>query len=162
MDEKITTLEKMQRLAGQYRDRGERIVFTNGCFDILHAGHVTYLARAKACGDILVVGLNSDVSVRSIKGEKRPVVPEGQRACVISALAAVDHVVLFDAPDPESLIKAVVPHVLVKGADWPEDRIIGADFVKSRGGRVERIAFEQDVSTTRIIERIGRRFYGAS
>lgn len=162
MDEKIITLEKMQRLAGQYRDRGERIVFTNGCFDILHAGHVTYLARAKACGDILVVGLNSDVSVRSIKGEKRPVVPEGQRACVISALAAVDHVVLFDAPDPESLIKAVVPHVLVKGADWPENRIIGADFVKSRGGRVERIAFEQDVSTTRIIERIGRRFYGAS
>ncbi|MEH0019257.1 MAG: D-glycero-beta-D-manno-heptose 1-phosphate adenylyltransferase [Desulfobacter sp.] len=162
MDKKTTTLEKMQRLAGQYRDRGERIVFTNGCFDILHAGHVTYLARAKACGDILVVGLNSDVSVRSIKGEKRPVVPEAQRACVISALAAVDHVVLFDAPDPESLIKAVVPHVLVKGADWPEDRIIGADFVKSRGGRVERIAFEQDVSTTRIIERIGRRFYGVS
>ncbi len=137
-------------------------VFTNGCFDILHAGHVSYLVRAKACGDILVLGLNSDASIRKIKGDLRPVIPQDQRAAVMAALEVVDHVVIFDAPDPGDMIRIIVPHVLVKGADWPEDKIIGGDFVISAGGRVERIAFEEDVSTTRIIERIGKRFYGAS
>ncbi|MCG8635888.1 MAG: D-glycero-beta-D-manno-heptose 1-phosphate adenylyltransferase [Desulfobacterales bacterium] len=162
MDRKRVSLEEIRALAARYRQQGKQIVFTNGCFDILHAGHVTYLARAKACGDILVLGLNSDMSVRGIKGDKRPVIDEDQRACVMAALAVVDHVVLFDEPDPESLIEAVVPHVLVKGADWPEDQIIGGDFVKANQGRVERIAFEEDISTTRIIKRIGKRFYGAS
>ncbi|WDP89204.1 MAG: D-glycero-beta-D-manno-heptose 1-phosphate adenylyltransferase [Desulfobacter sp.] len=162
MDNKIVTLDDMCRLSSDYRTAGKTVVFTNGCFDILHAGHVSYLARAKACGDVLVLGLNSDASVRKIKGEDRPVVPEGQRACVVAALECVDHVVLFDAPDPGDMIRIIVPHVLVKGADWPEDKIIGGDFVKSAGGRVERIPFEQEVSTTKIIERIGKRFYGAS
>ena len=162
MNGKILTGEEAGQRCARYRDDGKIIVFTNGCFDILHAGHVTYLARARAFGDLLVLGLNSDRSVQSIKGDKRPVVSEDQRACVVAALAAVDHVVLFDAPDPETLIHTVNPHVLVKGADWPEDRIVGADFVKANGGRVERIAFEQDISTTRIIRRIGERFYGAS
>ncbi len=162
MDRKRVSLEEIRELAAQYRQQGKQIVFTNGCFDILHAGHVTYLARAKACGDILVLGLNSDKSVRGIKGDKRPVINEDQRACVMAALAMVDHVVLFDEPDPERLIETVVPHVLVKGADWPEDQIIGGDFVKANQGRVERIAFEEDISTTRIIKRIGQRFYGAS
>ncbi len=162
MDKTHVSLEEIRELATQYRHQGKQIVFTNGCFDILHAGHVTYLARAKACGDILVLGLNSDSSVKGIKGDKRPVINEDQRACVMSALVVVDHVVLFDEPDPGRLIEIVVPHVLVKGADWPEDQIIGADFVKANQGRVERIAFEEDISTTRIIERIGKRFYDAS
>jgi len=159
---KILSLKEAKAACARYRDEGKRIVFTNGCFDILHAGHVTYLAKARTFGDLLVLGLNSDVSVRSIKGDQRPVVNEDQRALVVSALACVDHVVLFDAPDPEMLIKAVCPHVLVKGADWPEDQVVGADFVKANQGRVERIAFEQDISTTVIIKRIGERFYDAT
>lgn len=162
MNNKILTGEEAGLRCTRYRSEGKNIVFTNGCFDILHAGHVTYLARARAFGDLLVLGLNSDKSVRSIKGDKRPVVNQEQRACVVAALASVDLVVLFDDPDPETLIHTINPHVLVKGADWPEDQIVGADFVKAKGGRVERIAFEQDISTTRIIKRIGRRFYGAS
>jgi len=162
MDKKIVSLDEMCRLSNEYRSVGKTVVFTNGCFDILHAGHVSYLARAKTCGDILVLGLNSDASIRKIKGESRPVIPQDQRAVVMAALKMVDHVVIFDAPDPGDMIRIIVPTVLVKGADWPEDKIIGADFVKSAGGRVERIAFEEDVSTTKIIERIGKRFYGAS
>lgn len=159
---KILSRDAAAERCAAYRQQGKVIVFTNGCFDILHAGHVTYLARARAFGDLLVLGLNSDASVKGIKGDKRPVVTEDQRACVVSALACVDHVVLFDEPDPGSLIRVVNPHVLVKGADWPEDQIVGADFVKANQGRVERVAFEQDISTTRIIQRIGKRFYGAS
>ena len=159
MNNKILSLKEAQNTCARYRDAGKIIVFTNGCFDILHAGHVTYLAKARTFGDLLVLGLNSDISVKSIKGEKRPVVNEDQRACVVAALACVDHVVLFDAKDPGELIRSVVPHVLVKGADWPEDQIVGADFVKANQGRVERIAFEQDISTTRIIKRIGELFY---
>ncbi len=162
MNHKILSLKAAKDTCARYREQGQIIVFTNGCFDILHAGHVTYLARARTFGDLLVLGLNSDISVKSIKGDKRPVVTEDQRACVVSALACVDHVVLFDAKDPGELIRAVNPHVLVKGADWPEDQIVGADFVKANQGRVERIAFEQDISTTRIIQRIGERFYGGS
>ncbi len=162
MDKKIVSQDEMCRLSSEYQSLGKTVVFTNGCFDILHAGHATYLARVKACGDILVLGLNSDASIRKIKGDSRPVIPQDQRAAVVAALAVVDHVVLFDSPDPGDMIRIIVPNVLVKGADWPEDKIIGGDFVKSAGGRVERIAFEEDVSTTTIIQRIGKRFYGAS
>lgn len=144
----------------EYQNNGKTVVFTNGCFDILHAGHVTYLQKARKLGDILVLGLNSDLSVKKIKGEKRPVIHQDQRAMVLSGLQCVDHVVLFDDPDPARLIETVCPDVLVKGADWPEDGIIGGDFVKGRGGRIERVAFEQDISTTSIIERIGRLYYG--
>ncbi len=157
---KIVSFDEIRALADQYRVGRKRIVFTNGCFDILHAGHVSYLAMAAALGDILVLGLNADVSVKKIKGEKRPVVGEVHRACVVSALEAVDHVVLFDDPDPGQLIETICPDILVKGADWPEDQIVGAAFVRENGGRVERIVLEPEISTTKIIERIGRLYYG--
>jgi len=160
MNKKIVSFDEIKLLARGYRADKKRIVFTNGCFDILHAGHVSYLTMAAALGDILVLGLNSDVSVKKIKGEKRPVIGEVHRSCVMSALEAVDHVVLFDDPDPGLLIETICPDILVKGADWPEDQIVGADFVKENGGCVERIVLEPDISTTKIIERIGRLYYG--
>jgi rfaE bifunctional protein nucleotidyltransferase chain/domain len=120
----------------------------------MHAGHVRYLAAAESEGDLLVVGLNSDASVRSIKGNKRPIVNQDQRAEVLASLECVDYVVLFDAPDPLTLIQALRPDVLVKGADWTEEKIIGGDFVKSRGGSVIRIPLVPEISTTQIVQRI--------
>jgi len=158
--DKIVPFSEIKALARQYKDAEQTIVFTNGCFDLLHAGHVKYLTHAAGLGDILILGLNSDASVNCIKGEKRPVIEQAQRAIVMAALGCIDHVVIFDAPDPELLIKAICPDVLVKGADWPEDQIIGGDFVKKNGGRIERVSFEQDISTTKIIERIGELYYG--
>ena len=151
---KTLALETLRKRLRGHRAAGRRIVFTNGCFDILHAGHVQYLAAAKSEGDILVVGLNSDASVRRIKGDKRPIVPEGQRAEVLAGLACVDYIVLFDEPDPLRLIKALAPDVLAKGADWAETDIIGADVVKRGGGKVARIPMAPGVSTSRIIEKI--------
>jgi rfaE bifunctional protein nucleotidyltransferase chain/domain len=159
---KIVDFDEIISLANGYRADKKKIVFTNGCFDILHAGHVSYLSMAAALGDILVLGLNSDLSVKKIKGEKRPVIGEVHRACVMSALECVDHLVLFDDPDPGQLIEAICPDILVKGADWSEEQIVGAAFVKERGGRVERIVLEPDISTTKIIERIGRLYYGGN
>ncbi|MCS7307360.1 MAG: D-glycero-beta-D-manno-heptose 1-phosphate adenylyltransferase [Aquificaceae bacterium] len=130
------------------------IVFTNGCFDILHAGHAYYLKKAKELGDLLVVGLNSDESVRRIKGQKRPIIPQYARAYLLDNLKPVDFVVIFEEDTPEDLIKAIRPHVLVKGADWEIENIVGADFVLSYGGRVERIEFEFNLSTSNIIGRI--------
>ena len=158
--DKRADFSQIKQMSGRYRDAGKKIVFTNGCFDILHAGHVKYLTHAAGLGDILILGLNSDRSVKTIKGEKRPVVGQDQRCIVVSALSCIDHVVLFDEPDPEVLIETICPDVLVKGADWPEDQIIGGDFVKKNGGYIERVAFEQDISTTKIIERIGSLYYG--
>ena len=159
--DKLCSYEQIIKRSGQYKAQKKTIVFTNGCFDILHAGHVTYLQKAKALGDVLILGLNSDASVRQIKGKKRPVIPQEHRSVVLSALASIDHIVLFDEPDPEQLIKAVCPDILVKGADWPEDQIIGGDFVKACGGRIERVVFEQDISTTQIIDRIGALYFGS-
>ena len=154
MQSKILNLIELKRAVEAERERGRRVVFTNGCFDILHVGHVTYLEAARGCGDLLVVGLNSDRSVRTIKGEKRPVVTESQRARVLAALSCVDYVTIFDEPDPYNLISALRPHVLVKGADWAEADIIGADVVRENGGRVERIRLEPEISTSIIIEKI--------
>jgi len=140
------------------REKGQRVAFTNGCFDILHAGHVRYLTAARATADILVVGLNSDASVGMIKGPLRPINPASLRAEVLAGLRCVDCVVLFEEPDPLALIKALQPDILVKGADWAEDRIIGADTVKQRGGRVERIDLVPDISTSALIERIRERY----
>ncbi len=151
--------ELADRLAA-CRRRGQKIVFTNGCFDLLHAGHVHYLNAARRQGDVLIVGLNSDASVRGIKGALRPVVPEGQRAEVLAGLAAVDHIVLFDEPDPLALILALAPDVLVKGGDWAEADIVGADAVKRQGGRVVRVAVRKGVSTSAIIARILERGRG--
>ena len=157
---KIVGFDEIRVLADEYRASSKRIVFTNGCFDILHAGHVSYLSMAAALGDILVLGLDSDLSVKKLKGENRPVINEAHRACVMAALESVDHVVLFDDSDPGKLIETICPDILVKGADWAEEQIIGAAFVKENGGRVERIVLEPDISTTKIIERIGRLYYG--
>ena len=143
----VQTTAKLQKA-------GKSIVFTNGCFDILHVGHLRYLSAAKSEGDVLVVGLNSDISVKSIKSEKRPIVTQAQRAEVLAGLACVDYITFFDEPDPLKLIQTLRPDVLVKGGDWPEDRIIGADFVKSKGGRVVRVAVVPGASTSRIIKQI--------
>ena len=146
---KILGRHEAHRLAG----RGG-LVFTNGCFDILHPGHVDYLQRARALGDYLVVGLNSDASVRRLKGATRPVNDEASRAMVLAALACVDHVVVFEEDTPYELIRAVAPDVLVKGGDWSVDRIVGRDLVEARGGRVLSIPLLAGHSTTSIIERI--------
>jgi len=136
------------------RAAGQRIVFTNGCFDLLHPGHVRYLEAARALGDALVVGLNDDDSVRRLKGPGRPVLQLAERAEVLAALAAVDHVVAFAEDTPLPLIELLEPDVLVKGADWAEDEIVGSDVVRRRGGRVERIDLVPGVSTTELIRRI--------
>lgn len=149
----IVELEELLGLLAKVRGK-KKIVFTNGCFDILHAGHADYLNKAKSLGDILVVGINSDASVRRIKGEKRPILPQQMRAYLLDNLKPVDYVVIFEEDTPLELIKAIKPDVLVKGADWDLDRIVGADFVLSYGGRVERIAFSFDISTSKVVERI--------
>ena len=154
----LVSWETAAALVRQARHDGRRIAFTNGCFDILHAGHVRYLTAARATADMLVVGLNSDASVRMIKGPRRPLNPETLRAEVLCGLRCVDWVVLFQEPDPLALITALQPDVLVKGADWAEDRIIGADVVKQRGGRVERIALVPAISTSALIDRIRERY----
>ena len=132
------------------------MVFTNGVFDVLHPGHVRYLQRARALGDALIVGVNSDRSVRAIKGPERPITPEAERAELVAALACVDAVAVFDEDTPHDLIAAVQPDVLVKGADWAADAIVGRDIVEARGGRVVRVPVEPGHSTTAILERIRR------
>jgi len=151
---KILDLKLLLERLETHRTAGDKIVFTNGCFDILHAGHVEYLTAARAEGDVLVVGLNSDASVRIIKGENRPIVQEAQRAAVLAGLECVNYVTSFEDPDPFRLIQAILPDVLVKGADWEDGEIIGADIVKQQGGRVVRVPFVSDTSTSKIIETI--------
>jgi D-beta-D-heptose 7-phosphate kinase/D-beta-D-heptose 1-phosphate adenosyltransferase len=138
------------------RAAGKRIVFTNGVFDILHPGHVRYLQAARAHGDVLIVGLNSDASVRRNKGPSRPITPEPERAEVLEALACVDAVSVFDEDTPADIIRRVQPDVLVKGADWPADQIVGRDTVEARGGRVVLEPVENGYSTTSLIERVKR------
>lgn len=140
--------------ADAQRRAGRRVVFTNGVFDILHPGHIRYLRQARALGDVLVVGLNGDASVRRNKGPERPVNSQDERAEILAALEPVDAVVIFDEDTPDQIIKAVQPDVLVKGADWAEDAIVGRDTVEARGGRVVRVPVEQGFSTSAIVERI--------
>ncbi len=154
MSEKILEREALKETVRSLKEGGNKIVFTNGCFELLHIGHVQYLQAARAEGDILVVGMNSDHSVRQIKGPRRPVVPENERAEVLASLACVDFVSLFDEPDPLAIISSLLPDVLVKGADWAEDAIVGRDIVEAHGGRVVRIPLTQGASTTSIIEKI--------
>ena len=136
------------------RARGGRVVFTNGCFDLLHPGHVRYLTAARGLGDVLVVGLNDDDSVRRLKGTARPILALAERAEVLAALQAVDHVIAFDGDTPLALVSAIRPDVLVKGADWAEADIAGATEVRSWGGRVERMPLVPGISTTDILRRI--------
>jgi rfaE bifunctional protein nucleotidyltransferase chain/domain len=157
---KIKSCGELATLLRGLRAGGKVVVFTNGCFDLLHAGHVRYLAAARREGDLLVVGLNSDRSVQDIKGDARPILPETERAEVLAGLTAVDYVVLFDEADPLRLITALAPDVLVKGGDWPEEAIIGAQVVRARGGRVVRIPVVEGASTSAIITRILERYRG--
>jgi len=155
---KILTLDELTATARDLRAAGRRVVFTNGCFDLLHVGHVRYLTAARREGDVLVVGLNSDASVAMIKGPRRPLVPEGERAEVLAALACVDYVTVFPDPDPLRLILAIQPAVLVKGGDWAEADIIGAAEVRESGGRVVRVPIVEGAGTSRLVERIVQRY----
>ena len=148
------TREQARRLVVQLRASGKTIVFTNGVFVLLHVGHLRYLQQARALGDALLIGLNSDRSVRAIKGPDRPITAEHERAEVLEALTCVDGAVIFDEDTPHALISALQPDVLVKGADWAEDAIVGRDIVEARGGRVVRIALEPGRSTTKLIDKI--------
>ncbi len=149
-----TRTDLVERLV-PHQKAGERIVFTNGCFDLLHVGHTRYLEEAKSLGDCLVVGINSNDSIRQLdKGNNRPIVTAEQRAEVLSALACVDYVTIFGEPDPLALIQALRPHILVKGGDWSPDRIVGKDFVETYGGTVCSIPLVPDISTTAIVQRI--------
>jgi rfaE bifunctional protein nucleotidyltransferase chain/domain len=151
---KLKNLEDLKVIAADARSKGRSVVFTNGCFDLLHRGHVHVLREAKACGDLLITGINSDKSVKKIKGPARPVLPEADRSELLASLEMVDYVVLFDEPDPYELIWALRPNVLVKGGDWSEAKIVGADLVEEAGGRVVVIPYIKGFSTTEIIERI--------
>lgn len=151
---KIASPSALARLLREAKRRGRRVVFTNGCFDLVHAGHVKLLERAKRLGDVLVVALNSDRSVRTLKGAARPIIPQQDRALLIAALACVDYVTIFDERTPERLITRLQPNVLVKGADWGRGRVVGREVVERHGGRVVRIPLLQGHSTTSLIERI--------
>jgi D-beta-D-heptose 7-phosphate kinase/D-beta-D-heptose 1-phosphate adenosyltransferase len=154
--DKIKSLEDLRQEIGRLKAQGKKIVFTNGCFDILHPGHTRYLWQARQLGDYLVVAVNSDRSVRAIKAPGRPVVPEGARTEVLAALACVDAVVVFEEENPLRVIESLLPHVLVKGGDWPEDKIIGADVVRRAGGEVHSIPLVDGHSTTSILDRVNR------
>ena len=149
----VTTEHQLEELIQQVRRDARVIVFTNGVFDILHAGHTTYLEAARRLGDILIVGLNSDASVWRLKGPERPINSEGDRAIVLSALRAVDHVVLFTEDTPLRLIEAILPNVLVKGGDYQRETIVGADVVEQYGGQVVTIPLVEGRSTTNVISR---------
>jgi D-beta-D-heptose 7-phosphate kinase/D-beta-D-heptose 1-phosphate adenosyltransferase len=155
MSVKVMTRDQLVPLLQAARTQGNRIVFTNGCFDLMHIGHTRYLQAAKALGDVLVVGVNSDASVRSLnKAPDRPIVSDAQRVEVIAALSSVDYVILFDEPDPQNLIASLQPDVLVKGGDWAVERIVGREIVEARGGVVRTIPLVPGVSTTSLIQRI--------
>ena len=148
IESKIITVSQWEKVRGVY----DRIVFTNGCFDVLHRGHVTYLAQARDLGDCLVVGLNSDASVKRLKGENRPINSESDRALVLAALSFVDHIILFEEDTPKNLIEQVQPDILVKGGDYQIENIVGADFVLKNGGKVLTIPFVDGYSSTKIIQ----------
>ncbi|HEY4619345.1 MAG TPA: D-glycero-beta-D-manno-heptose 1-phosphate adenylyltransferase [Nitrospirota bacterium] len=150
----VLDISQLSSIVDSLKQAGKRIVFTNGCFDIIHVGHVRYLKEARSLGDVLVVGLNSDESVRAIKGMNRPIVPQGERAEVLSSLRDVDYVVIFNEPDPYNTIAALRPDILVKGGDWSIENIIGRDIVESCGGKVCTIPFIEGASSSRIIEDI--------
>jgi rfaE bifunctional protein nucleotidyltransferase chain/domain len=152
--DKIILVDEFCRLKSSGNFAGQKIVFTNGCFDILHSGHVIYLAEARALGDLLILGLNSDSSVKRLKGADRPINCENDRAIVLSALSSVDFVILFDTDTPFELIDKIIPDILVKGGDWTVDQIVGSDIVLKNGGEVHSLSFVEGKSTTNIISKI--------
>jgi D-beta-D-heptose 7-phosphate kinase/D-beta-D-heptose 1-phosphate adenosyltransferase len=158
MKQKIKERKELSRIIKNLKAKGKRIVFTNGCFDLLHIGHVRYLEKARALGDILVVGVNSDSSVQKIKGPKRPLLPEEERTEILSGLGCVDYITLFNEIDPLKLITSLRPDVLVKGGDWTREEIVGGELVERCGGEVVIIPFVQGVSTSNLIEMILKRY----
>lgn len=150
----VKTIDEISTIRSELKKQNKKVVFTNGVFDILHAGHVDYLGKAKEFGDFLIVGINSDASVRRIKGDLRPVVPQQERAFIISSLKPVDYVTIFEEDTPFKLINTLIPDVLIKGADWSKDKIVGADIVEANGGTVETIKFVNLTSTTNIINSV--------
>ena len=154
LTDKIRSPRLLAPLVRQLKRQGRTVVFTNGCFDLLHAGHVTLLERARRLGDVLIVGINSDRSVRALKGPGRPIVAERDRALVLAALESVDYVTVFSEPTPLRLVSRLRPHILIKGADWPASQIVGREIVDRDGGRVIRIPLVKGYSTSRLIKRI--------
>ncbi len=154
---KIIGAEELERVVRELREQGKSIVFTNGCFDLLHVGHVRYLAEAKGYGDVLIVGLNSDESVRRLKGPKRPIVPEGERAEMLAALESVDYVVIFEEDTPERLIRMIRPDVHVKGGDYRPDEVLEAPLVRELGGEVRIAQYVDGKSTTVMVQKIVER-----
>ena len=158
--EAIKTRSEIIGIRNNLKKQKKKVVFTNGCFDLIHSGHIDYLAKAKKLGDVLIVGINSDSSVRRIKGEERPIISENERGIILSSLKPVDFVTLFDEDTPEELIKELKPDVLVKGSDWKMDEIVGRDVVENSGGSVQTIDFVTDQSTSKIINSILKRYAG--
>lgn len=158
MIDKGLTREEILEVRKKLKSENKKVVFTNGCFDILHAGHVDYLNKAKECGDILIVALNSDSSVKRIKGANRPIVKQIERAFIIASLKAVDYVTYFDDDTPQQIIDELIPDYLVKGEDWDIDKIVGRETVEKNGGEVKRIKFISPQSTTNIVETIVERY----
>ncbi|HDD44463.1 MAG TPA: D-glycero-beta-D-manno-heptose 1-phosphate adenylyltransferase [Candidatus Desulfofervidus auxilii] len=156
--DKIISWEQLKEEVKKWQTSGLKVVFTNGCFDLLHIGHIRYLQAAKKYGDKLIVAINSDRSVREIKGKRRPIISENERAEIVAALDCVDRVVIFDEPTPLSLINFLQPDVLVKGADWPEEKIVGREVVLAKGGKIIRIPVVEGISTTEIIKKILKRY----
>lgn len=154
ISERIKSWQEIEEIAKECRLKKQKIVFTNGCFDILHYGHVSYLEDAKSCGDLLIVGLNSDASVKRLKGESRPINSELERAFVLCGLKPVDYVVIFDQDTPYDLVKLITPQVLVKGGDWKPEDIVGSDIVLNSGGEVKSLLFKEGFSTTKMINKI--------
>ena len=151
---KILSIDVLRVEREKLRRQNKQVVFTNGCFDLLHPGHVRYLQQARALGDSLIVALNSDSSVRELKGPKRPILDENERAEVMAALGCVDYVTIFDDPTPRQIISVLLPDIIVKGGDWSVDRIVGREEVEAAGGRVISLPFVEGYSTSDIIERI--------
>jgi len=158
MRQKIKAKKELRRIIVGLKTKGKRVVFTNGCFDLLHIGHVRYLEKAKALGDVLVVGVNSDSSVRKLKGRRRPIQPEQDRAEILSALGCVDYVALFNEIDPLKLITALKPDVLVKGGDWTKEQTVGKEVVERSGGEVVILPFVKGASTSNLIETILKKY----
>lgn len=154
----VKNIDELTAIRNNLKQQNKKVVFTNGVFDILHAGHVDYISKAKEKGDVLIVGVNSDSSVKRIKGELRPIVPQHERAFIISSLKPVDYVVIFDEDTPHEIINKLIPDVLVKGADWSIENIVGREIVEANGGKVETIEFINDQSTTDIIKTVLERF----
>lgn len=154
----IKSREEIKKIRTQLKSEGKKVVFTNGCFDLIHSGHVDYLVKAKEMGDVLFLALNSDSSIRNIKGDKRPILKQDERAFIVSNLKPVDYVTFFEEDTPAEIINDLIPDVLVKGADWAIDKIVGRQVVEANGGKVKTIQFVSDQSTSNIIKIIKERF----